>query len=114
MFSPALLDGELLESFGRRKCRIEQTIKAVPSRCECPAEEERIQLNWKGFAIVYMVLAVVVPLRFASDPLVTLEAKLRKAVLFCKFRRITFINMVPSLGDVDAIETEEKKRLAKS
>ena len=55
-----------------------------------------------------MVLAVLVPLRFASDPLITLEAKLCKAVSFRKFRLVAFINMVPSLGDVDAIR--EKRR----
>ena len=54
-----------------------------------------------------MVLAVFMPLRFASDPLVTLEAKLRKAIFFCNIRLIAFINIVPSLGDVDVIKAEE-------
>ena len=54
-----------------------------------------------------MVLAVFMPLRFASDPLITLEAKLRKAIFFYNIRLIVFINMVPSLGDVDTIKAEE-------
>jgi hypothetical protein len=54
-----------------------------------------------------MVLAVFMPLRFASDLLVTLEAKLRKAIFFYNIRLIVFINMVPSLNDVDIIKAEE-------
>ena len=54
-----------------------------------------------------MVLAVFMPLRFASDPLVTLEAKLRKAIFFYNIRLITFINIVLSLNDVDTIKAEE-------
>jgi len=54
-----------------------------------------------------MVLAVFMPLRFASDPLVILEAKLYKAIFFYNIRLIAFINIVPSLGDVDVIKAEE-------
>jgi len=53
------------------------------------------------------VLAVFILLRFTSDPLVTLEAKLRKAIFFYNIRLIAFINIVPSLSDVDAIKAEE-------
>ena len=54
-----------------------------------------------------MVLAVFMPLRFASDLLVILEAKLRKAIFFYNIRLIAFINIVLSLGDVDVIKAEE-------
>jgi hypothetical protein len=54
-----------------------------------------------------MVLIVFMLLRFASDPLITLEAKLRKAIFFYNIRLIVFINIVLSLSDVDAIKAEE-------
>ena len=54
-----------------------------------------------------MVLAVFMLLRFASDLLVTLEAKLRKAIFFYNIRLIAFINIVLFLGDVDIIKAEE-------
>jgi hypothetical protein len=47
------------------------------------------------------------PLRFASDLLVTLKAKLRKAIFFYNICLIVFINIVLSLGDVDVIKAEE-------
>ena len=46
-------------------------------------------------------------LRFTNDPLVTLEAKLRKAIFFYNIRLIVFINIVLSLNDVDIIKAEE-------
>jgi hypothetical protein len=56
-----------------------------------------------------MMLVVLMPLRFTSDLPIILEAKLYKAILFRKFRLIVFINIVLSLGDVNAIKAEEKK-----
>jgi hypothetical protein len=80
MFSLALRDFELIEPSSKRKYRIEHAILAVPRGCKCPAKEERIHLDWKRFIIVQMVLAVLMPIRTASNPLVTLEAKLCIAV----------------------------------
>jgi hypothetical protein len=52
-------------------------------------------------------LTVFIPLRFASDLLIILEAKLRKAIFFYNIRLIAFINIVLSLNDVNIIKAEE-------
>jgi hypothetical protein len=50
---------------------------------------------------------VFIPLRFTSNLLITLEAKLYKAIFFYKFCLIIFINIVLSLSDINTIKAKE-------
>jgi hypothetical protein len=54
-----------------------------------------------------MILTVLAPLSLAGDPLIALEAKLRKAMPLGEVRLVARINMMPPGGGIDAREVEK-------
>lgn len=53
-----------------------------------------------------MLLTVVLPINIISDPFVTLEAQLCKAMLFFKMHHSTLEDMIPSIGYWDSASTQ--------
>ena len=53
-----------------------------------------------------MTLTVLKPSGLSGDPFITLKAKLSKDVSTFKASLVTTINMLPSVGDIDAVDIE--------
>ena len=104
MLSPALFNQELVKTFHWQEFQIKQAKETLPSSGESSAEDKWVALDRECLKIVEVKLTVLKPSSSISDPFVTLETKLGKAVFLFKDALMAVVNMFPPISHVDAVK----------